>query len=62
MRKWLIAKALQGAAEMHNTSIMDGRDSVEPKLDFLGRSHGSTGVALPFPVVTDAMHKSVMRR
>jgi hypothetical protein len=23
-------------------SLMVGRDSVEPKLDFLGRSHGST--------------------
>ena len=25
-----------------------GRDSVEPKLDFLEKSHGSTSLALPF--------------
>jgi hypothetical protein len=37
-------------------SWMAGRDSVEPKLDFLGRSHGSTESRPAFfPSVTDAL-------
>jgi len=34
-----------------------GRDSVEPKLDFLGKSHGSTELYRPLPSVTDALRK-----
>jgi hypothetical protein len=32
-----------------------GRDSVEPKLDFLGKRHGSPSVALPFSAINDAL-------